>query len=60
MENNGLSQLSKTISATKAVVIVTGDRAEKLQEDRATKTRHSSFITERSTDSMASKGQKVF
>ena len=59
MEKNGLSQLNKTISATNAVVTVTGDRAKKLQQDRATKTRHSSFITERSTDSVTSKGQKV-
>lgn len=47
-------------SATKAALTVTGDRAEKIQEDRATKTRHPAFITEHSTDSVASEGQKVF
>ena len=42
-------------SATTAALTVTGDRAEKLQEDRAAKTRHSSVITKRSTDSVTSK-----
>ena len=46
-------------SATTAALAVTGDRAEKLQEDRAAKTRHSSFITKRSTDSVTSKGQNL-
>ena len=46
--------------ATKVELTVIGDRVEKIQEDRATKTRHPTFITEHSTDSVASKGQKVF
>jgi len=50
----------RNYSATTAALTVTGDRAEKLQEGRAAKTRHSSFITKRSTYSMTSKGQKVF
>ena len=46
-------------SATTAALTVTGDRAEKLQEDRAAQTRHSSVITKRSTDSVTSKGRNL-
>ena len=44
-------------SATTAASAVTGDRAEKLQKDTATQTRHSAVISKRSTDSVSSKGQ---
>ena len=44
-------------SATTAALAVTGDRAEKLQEDTTAHTRHSAVITKRSTDSVSSKGQ---
>ena len=46
-------------SATIAALAVTGDRAKKLQEDRAAQTRHSSVITKRSTDSVSSKGRNL-
>lgn len=46
-------------STTKAALTVIGDKAEKIQEDNATKTHHQEFIIEHSTDSVASKGQKV-
>ncbi len=46
-------------SATTAALAVTGDRAEKLQEDRAAQTRHSAVITKCSTDSVTSKGQNL-
>ena len=44
-------------SATTAAITVTGDRAEKLQEDTAAQTHHSAVITKRSTDSVSSKCQ---
>ena len=47
-------------SATTAAKAVTGDRAEKLQEDTAVLTRHSAVIAKRSTDSVSSKGSKLF
>jgi len=46
-------------SATTAALAVTGDRAEKLQEDRAAQTRHSAVITKHSTDSLSSKGRNL-
>ena len=46
-------------SATTASQTVTGDRAEKLQEDRAAQTRHSAVITKHSTDSVSSKGRNL-
>ena len=49
----------RNYSATTAALTVTGDRAEKLQEDRAAKTRHSAVITKRSTDSVTSKGRNL-
>ncbi len=45
--------------ATTAALTVTGDRDEKLQEDRAAQKRHSAVITKRSTDSVSSKGQNI-
>ena len=44
-------------SATTAALAITGDRAEKLQEDTAAQTRHSAVISKRSTDSVSPKGQ---
>ena len=44
-------------SATTAALAVTGDRAKKLQKNRAAQTRHSAVITKRSTDSVSSKGR---
>ena len=55
---SSLSPTQRNYLATTAALTATGDRAEKLQEDGAAKTCHSSFITKRSTDSVTSKGQK--
>ena len=46
-------------SATTAALAVTGDRAKKIQEDRAAKARHSTVITKHSTDSVSSKGRNL-